>query len=139
SIAYNYYPAPDSATGTVTENVAYDQRGRTFGTQLTIGVSGGSNITFPTFPTYLKTQTYNDADQEVTTQTSSGGTTDYSFTQLYDSTTGVASGLTNGSTALASLSYNIHALVSGITLMNSAGSSLATETLTYDGNQRPAS
>jgi RHS repeat-associated protein len=139
SVSYTYYPAPDSATGTVTENYQYDQRGKIVTALMNLTVSGGSNVVFPTFPTYKETQTYNDAEQPVTTTTSTGSTTDYTFTQIYDSTTGVSTGLTNGTTTLAGLSYNSRDLVSALTLNDSTGSSLATEALVYDGDLRPAS
>ncbi len=142
SITSTYYPAPDSATGTVTENYQYDQRGRTVTKRLTMAVAGGNNIVFPMFPTYQATLSYNDADQLTTTQTSIGGATGYTFTQAYDSTTGILMGLSNTSTAstsLAALSYNANGLISAITLKDSSGAGLASENLLYDGALRPAS
>jgi RHS repeat-associated protein len=142
SVTSTYYPAPDSVTGTVTENYQYDQRSRTITKRLTMAVTGGSTIIFPTFPTYQATLAYNDADQLTTTQTSVGGTTGYTFTQAYDSTTGLQIGLSNGSTAstnLAALSYNANGLINTITLKDSSGANLASESLLYDGVLRPAS
>jgi YD repeat-containing protein len=142
SVTSTYYPAPDSATGTVTENYQYNQRGQIITKRLRMAVTGGSTIAFPTFPTYQETLAYNDADQPTTTQTSVGGATGYTFTQAYDSTTGTQIGLSNTSTAsasLAALSYNAHGLLSTLTFKDSSGASLASETLLYDGALRTAS
>jgi len=66
----------------------------------------------------------------------------YTFTQVYDSTTGVLTGLSNktGSTAnLATLIYNAHALVDTINFQTTTGTALAGEQFSYDANLRPTS
>ena len=69
----------------------------------------------------------------------------YSFTQVYDSTTGVLQGLSNNgnSTAnLATLAYNEFAQLGSITLLNGASSSptsIAGKTFNYDADLRPTS
>ncbi len=141
AVTTTYYPAPDSATGTVTESMQYDVRGRLTSKGLQIAVTGGS-ITFPTFPTYQETLSYNDSDQATTTQTTVGGKAGYTFTNAYDSTTGILNGLSNTTTAaatLAGLSYNAQNLVSDVLLKDSSAANLADEHLTYDGDLRVAS
>src|SRR5207302_1428625 len=101
--------------GTVTENVTYDQRGRTTSNQMQITATGGGFI-FPALPTSLENFTYNTADQQVTITTTIGGQTGYSFTTFYDSTIGILTGLgsTSSSANLATVNYNEHALMSDI-------------------------
>lgn len=135
AVTYTYYQAPDNATGTVTESMSYDVRGHLTSKSLQLAVSG-TGITFPTLPTYTQTLSYNDADQLVTTTVSAGGTTDYTFTNVYDGTTGVLSGLTNGSTSLATLTYNARNAVAAVTLKDSTGAGLASEAFTYDKDLR---
>ncbi len=115
----------------------YDQRGRTETQRLTISTSGG--LCFPTFPQYQEAQSYNDANQLTTTQTTVGGQAGYTFTQAYDSTTSVLNGLSNtttGAATLVGLTYNAQAQISALTLNDSNGSLLATEQLSYDADLR---
>lgn len=96
-------------------------------------------------PVYQLSQGYNDDNQPTSTQTSSiaGGqsTPGYTFTQGYDTNTGVLVGLSNnlGATPnVASLLLNENALPASLTYYTSAGSSsLASEQFTYDGDLRP--
>jgi RHS repeat-associated protein len=115
-------------------------RGRLTTKGLQIAVSGGS-IAFPSFPTYQETLSYNDADQTTTTQTTVGGAAGYTFSNAYDSTTGVLNGLSNTTSSaptLAGLSYNARNLVADVLLKDSAAANLADEHLTYDGDLRIA-
>jgi RHS repeat-associated protein len=140
AVTTTYYPAPDNATGTVTESMQYDARGRMTTKGLQIGFSGGS-IAFPTFPQYQETMTYNDADQSMSTQTTTGGQPGYVFSNAYDSTTGVLNGVSNNTTGaptLASLSYNAQNLVSDVMLKDDSTANLADEHLNYDGDLRVA-
>jgi RHS repeat-associated protein len=140
SITTTTYPAPDNSTGTVMQMMQYDQRGQILTNQMQIAVTGGS-LAFPSFPTYQESLFYNDADQVTTTKTTIGGTAGYTFTQAYDSTTGIQTGLSNTNTAsasLAALSYNSQGQIGAITLKDSAGANLANETLLYDGALRPS-
>src|SRR5579883_3193513 len=137
--ATNYFPGPDYTQGYVTEQMQYDQRGRLTNETLQISASGGS-LTFPSFPTYQLSQSYNDADQPTTTTTSSNPSgLGYSFTNFYDSATGVLVGLgsTTSSANLATLSYNLNALPGTISFQSSASTALAQEQFSYDNNLRP--
>jgi RHS repeat-associated protein len=137
--ATNYFPGPDYTQGYVSEQMQYDQRGRLTNETLQISASGGS-LTFPSFPTYQLSQSYNDADQPTTTTTSSNPSgLGYSFTNFYDSATGVLVGLgsTTSSANLATLSYNLNALPSTISFQSSASTALAQEQFSYDNNLRP--
>ncbi len=139
SVATTYYPSPDYTQGNVTENFQYDQRGRSITQRLQVAATGG-NLTFPTFPLYQETQSYNDANQPTTTQTTVGGSAGYTFTQAYDSTTGTLTGLSNNTTGtanLATLSTNAQAELSSVNYLTSTGSALASDAFTYDGNRRP--
>ena len=142
SFAINYFPNPDYTQGKVTENRQYDQRGRLITQRLQLTATGGS-LTFPAFPTFQQTLTYNDADQLATstTNTTPAGQ-GYTFTNVYDST-GSLYGLSNNGTAtanLATLSYSTHAQLSSINFLASDGSTaLATDQFSYDGNLRPLS
>ena len=139
SVATTYYP--DSTSASVTEQFQHDQRGRLLTEQVSLTLPAGWNVT--ALPSYQETMLYNDADQLTTTSTTGSG--GYTFTNVYDETTGVLQGLSNNgnSTAnLASLSYNEYAQPGSITLLNGAVSSptsLASETFNYDGNLRPMS
>ncbi|HEU5376574.1 MAG TPA: RHS repeat-associated core domain-containing protein [Ktedonobacteraceae bacterium] len=141
TVAFTYYP--DGSRSTVTQQYQHDQRGRLIAQNLQIAVPTGWNVT-TALPTAQLTQLYNDANQPTTTSTSAGSA-GYTFTQVYDATTGTLTGLSNngGSTAnLATLTYNEHAQISGITLLNGAASSpasIASEGFSYDGNLRPTS
>lgn len=92
----------------VTEQMQYDNRGRLTNETLQISASGGS-LTFPSFPTYQLSQSYNDDDQPTTTTSSSNPSgLGYSFTNFYDSASGALTGLgkTTSAANLATLSYN---------------------------------
>ena len=111
--------------------------------RLHLTVPASWNVTTP-LPTYQLALQYNDANQLTTTQTSTLHPTVSGLTtsQVYDSTTGVLTGLSNNLTAianLASLSFNSNALVSDLTFFTSNGpsSTLADEHLSYDGDLRP--
>ncbi len=138
SFAINYFPSPDNTQGKVTENMQYDQRGRLVTERLNVTATGGT-LAFPTFPQYQKTQTYNDADQPMMTQTTVGGSAGYTVSQAYDSTSGTLTGLSNNSTGvanLATLSYNGQGLISDVNALTTTGSALANEHFTYDPNLR---
>ncbi|MBV9258440.1 MAG: hypothetical protein JO215_10515, partial [Ktedonobacteraceae bacterium] len=139
SIAITYFPGPDYAQGKVTENWQHDQRGRLITSRLNMGVTGGS-LAFPTFPQYQETQSYNDADQPMMTQTTVGGNNGYTFSQAYDGTTGTLTGLSNNSTGvanLATLGYNSQGLVGSVNYLTTSGTALASSALSYDGDLRP--
>ncbi len=139
SYAINYFSSPDNTQGKVTENFQYDQRGRQITQRLNITATGGT-LVFPTFPQYQEALSYNDADQATMTQTTVGGSTGYTFTQSYDSTSGVLNGLSNTSTgnqSLAALSYNAQDQLSTLLLKSTTGTNLAQVAYTYDGNLRP--
>ena len=118
----------------------YNKRGRPINASLLISASGGS-LSFPTLPTYQQALSYNDANQLTTTTTSSNPSgLGYTFTNFYDSTTGVPTGLGNkcSSTAnLATQSYNANALLNTLSLQTSTGTALASEQFSYDSNLRP--
>lgn len=139
SVAYTYYP--DATTATVTEQYQTDQRGRTLNEQMQVGVPSSWGVT-TALPTYQIGFLYNDANQ-VTTTSTLAGSQGYTYTQVYDPTTGSLQGLSNtgNSTAnLATLAYNEYTQVSGLTLLNGAASSptsVASEQFSYDGNLRP--
>ncbi len=138
SVASTYYPEGGNTNSN--ELYQHDARGRIITERLRLPVLPSSwNLSLPT---YQLTQSYNDADQPVTTTTSVTNQSGlgYTFTRVYDGTTGVLTGLsTNGSAQanLASLSYNVNALISSIATLSSTGSSLASEAFSYDGDLRP--
>ncbi len=138
-VATTYFP--DSTSATTTEQFQYDQRGRTITAQMQLGLPAGWSVS-TALPIFQLTQAYNDADQPTTTNTNASGF-GYTFTQLYDATSGVPTGLANnaGSTAnLATLSYNVNALPDTLSFSTSTGASgLATEQFGYDGDLRPTS
>ncbi len=140
SVSTTYFPYPDYSQGHVTENMQYDQRGRPSAKTLNISASDGS-LNFPTLPQYEQTSSYNDANQLMTTQTTVGGQTGYTFSQAYNSTTGTLNGLSNNSVGvanLATLSYNAQNQVSDVNLLNSTGGTLADNNFQYDGDLRLA-
>jgi len=140
SFAITYYPAPDDTQGKVTENMQYDTRGRLITERMQLTATGGT-LTFPSFPTYQMALSYNDANQLVTTTTSSTNPSGlgYTTTNVYDSS-GHLSGLSNNTTQtadLATLNYDTHAQVSQINFLASNGTSpLASEQFGYDPNLR---
>jgi RHS repeat-associated protein len=138
SVATTYFP--DGTSASVTEQYQHDQRGQGVAETLQLTLPGGWNIT-NALPTYEMTQAYNDAGQPTTTQTLVGSQTGYTFTQVYDGTTGRLTGLSNNSVAsanLATLAYDNHSQVSDINFLTSTGGALANEHFTYDGNLRVA-
>lgn len=138
SVATTYYP--DGSSVATTEQFEYDQRGRTIAANLNMSVPSSWNVT-TALPTYQQTQTYNDNDQLMMTQTTIGGKAGYTFSQVYDGTTGNLTGLSNNSTGvanLASLSFNTGGLISDVNFQTTNGTALADDQLSYDGNQRPA-
>ena len=141
SVATTYYP--DSTSATVTQQVQTDQRGRTIAAQMQLGLPSSWNVS-SSLPAYQMAQAYNDANQPTTTTLTAVGAS-YSFTQVYDSTTGSLQGLSNnGNTTanLATLAYNEFAQLGSLTLLNGASSSPASiesSTFNYDANLRPLS
>jgi RHS repeat-associated protein len=87
---------PDSTQTSSTESVQYDQRGRTQTQQLALSLPSSWGVT-TALPAYQLSQTYTDANQPESTQTSTiangTSTPGYTFTQDYDSTTGTLVGL----------------------------------------------
>ncbi len=143
SYAITYYPAPDGSKGEVKETFQYDQRGRSITQRQQETVQDGT-LTLPNLPTNQMSTSYNDANQVMTTATTVGGQPGYTFSQAYDSTTGVSVGLSNNATGtanLATLSYNAQGLVSSVNDLTTSGvgSALASDAFTYDGDLRPAS
>jgi RHS repeat-associated protein len=139
SVATTYYPEGTSLT--TTQKWQYDARGRVSTAQLKFGLPSAWNVS-TALPTYQQTLSYTDADQPETTTTSilNQSGQGYSFSQVYDQTLGLLTGLSTGSTTsanLASLNYNVHDLLSKISYQTSSGSNLAYAQLTYDGDLRP--
>jgi len=100
------------------------------------------NIT-SALPSYKVQYSYNDANQLTTTQTSTSPSGQgYTTTQVYDSTTGVATGLSNNGTAsanLATLVYNARAQLDTLNFQTSTGTALLAEQFGYDANLRTTS
>jgi len=137
SIATTYYP--DGSSATTTQQFEYDPRGNSIATNQQISVPSSWNVT-TALPTYLKRIAYNDDNQVTTTQTTVGSSAGYTFTQVYDSTTGMLNGLSNNSTGaanLASLAFNLNGQISDINFQTTTGTALANDHLSYDGNLRP--
>lgn len=141
SIATTYYP--DGTSASTTQQSQHDQRGRVATTTLQISLPAAWNVS-TALPTYQETQAYNDADQQTSTQTTTGGQTGYTFTQVYDSATGQLTGLstnTTGATNLATLGYDTHGQVNDLNFLATSGSStvtLANDHFGFDGALRPA-
>ncbi len=74
-------------------------------------------------------------------QTSMGSSSGSTVTNIYDSTTGTAIGLSNQANAtsanLVTASYDNHAQLSALNLLASDGSALASDSFSYDNNLRP--
>lgn len=138
SVAKTIYPLGTAATAT--QSVQFDLRGRPITQQLQLGLPAGWNVTTP-LPTYQQTVSYNDANQATTTTTSTLNPTGSGYTQqqLYDITTGVLTGLGNGSRVVANVSYNASAQTDTLFFQTSTSTALANEQVAYDGNLRPVS
>ncbi len=140
SVATTYYP--DSSSATVTESYQHDTRGRQVTEQMQLGVPGGWNVT-TALPTYKLAQSYNDANQLTTTTTSTIPTGQgFTTTQVYDSTTGAQTGLSNTGTAtatLATLLYNARAQLDTLNFLTSTGTALMGEQFGYDATLRATS
>src|SRR5579885_507798 len=137
SVATTYYP--DGSAATATQLSQHDQRGRMVSSTLQLGVPGSWNVT-TALPTYQENLTYNDDDQLMTTQTTVGGQAGYTFSQAYDSTTGLLTGLSNNTTGtanLATLGYDAQGDVSDVNFQTTTGTALANDHFTYDGDLRP--
>ncbi|HLQ28858.1 MAG TPA: hypothetical protein VK140_06425, partial [Ktedonobacteraceae bacterium] len=121
SFAINYFPNPDYTQDKVTKNMQYDQRGRVITQRLQLTATGG-NLAFPALPTFQQALTYNDADQLVTSATTTTPAGQgYTFTNVYDST-GALSGLSNNTSStpdLATLVYNARAQLDTINFQTS--------------------
>ncbi|HLG63995.1 MAG TPA: RHS repeat-associated core domain-containing protein [Ktedonosporobacter sp.] len=138
SVATTYYP--DGSAATTTQQMQHDQRGRLTSATLQLGVPSSWNVT-TALPTYQENVSYNDANQLTTTQTTVGGQAGYTFSQAYDSTTGLLTGLSNNTTGtanLATVGYDAQGDVSDINFQTTTGTALANDHFTYDGNLRPA-
>ena len=70
SVAMTYYP--DGSASTSTEQFQHDNRGQLTEETMQLGVPSSWNVT-TALPTYQLTESYNDADQPMTTQTTVGG------------------------------------------------------------------
>ncbi|MEO6890262.1 MAG: hypothetical protein ABI324_14870, partial [Ktedonobacteraceae bacterium] len=132
---------PDGSSGQATDQMQYDARGRVSQKKLLISVPGTWNMSSG-LPSDLLTQSYNDANQPTTSAISTSDGHGFSFSQVYDSTTGVQTGLSSGTSQtanLATVSYTVNAQLASINLLSSTGSSLANEQFSYDANLRPTS
>src|SRR6266571_4191401 len=140
SVATTYYP--DGSSATATQKFQHDQRGRLVTAQLQLALPSSWNVT-SALPTYQLALSYNDADQLTTATTSTiPSGQGYTFTQVYDSTTGVLTGLSNNSSStanLATLIYNARAQLDTINFQTTTGTALAGEQFGYDANLRPTS
>ncbi len=138
SIATTYYP--DGTSVSTTQQSQHDQRGRLTSATLQLSVPSSWNVT-TALPTYQLNLSYNDANQLMTTQTTVGGQAGDTFSQAYDSTTGLLTGLSNNTTGvanLATLGYDATGSVSDLNFQTTTGTALANEHFTYDGDLRPA-
>jgi len=141
SVATTYYPEGGSLN--TTEKTQYDQRGRVVTAQEKFSLPNAWNVT-TALPTYQASFSYNDANQLTATATSTivgtQSTPGYTFTEVYDSTLGILTGLSNNGTGvanLATLNYNVNDLLGKIYYQTSTGSNLAYEQFHYDGDLRP--
>lgn len=137
SVAMTYYP--DGTSAATTQQYQHDQRGKVITTTLQISLPSSWNVT-NALPTYQMTQAYNDADLPTTTQTTVGGQSSYTFSNAYDSTTGMVAGLSNNATGIANLAtvgYDTHGMMNTLNFQTTTGSALANETFSYDTNLRP--
>jgi RHS repeat-associated protein len=139
SVSTTYF---SGSAASVTESYEHDARGRSIGEQLQFSLPSSWNVT-TALPSYLAQSSYNDADQLTTTTTSTNPTGQgFTTTQVYDSATGVKTGLSNNGTAtanLATLSYASSAQLASLNFLTSTGGALSTDTYGYDGNLRLSS
>ena len=136
SVSTTYF---SGSAASVTELYEHDARGRSTGEQVQFSLPSAWNVT-TALPTYQAQSSYNDANQLTTGTTSTIPTGQgYTTTQVYDSTTGMQTGLSNNGTAtanLATLSYSSQSQLSSINYLTSTGGALAIDSLGYDGNLR---
>jgi len=138
SLSSTYFPEGGSAT--TTQKFQYDTRGQVITTQLLLKLPNSWNVS-SALPTYQASLAYDDLGQPTNTSTSTlnpsgSGLTE---TQVYDNT-GSLSGLSSTSNPVANLatvSYNVNALVGRLNFLTSTGSNLAYEQFSYDANLRP--
>ncbi len=133
----------DGTSATVSVAYQHDSRGRLINSHMGFASLPSSwNIT-SALPSYRVQYSYNDANQLTTTATSTSPSGQgYTTTQVYDSTTGVLTGLSNNGTAsanLATLLYNARAQLDTLAFQTSSGSALLAEQFGYDANLRPTS
>jgi YD repeat-containing protein len=137
SIATTIYP--DNSSATVTELSQHDQRGQLIDEHMQLSLPSGWNVT-SALPIYQVQYQYNDANQLTTTTTSTNPSGQgYTSTQTYDSTTGVLTGLSNGSATLATLVYDARAQLDTINFLTTTGTALLGEQFGYDANLRMTS
>src|SRR5437879_4980351 len=116
SVATTHYP--DGTDAQVSQFYQQDKRGRLIDEKLSFPhLPVAWNVT-TALPSYKAQYTYNDADQLTETQTTTNPVGQgYTTTQVYDTTTGVLTGLSNTGTGpanLATLSFNAQAQVSSV-------------------------
>lgn len=137
-VATTYFP--DGTQATVTQQMQHDQRENLINEHMQLSLPGSWNVTSP-LPTYQMALSYNDAGQLTTTTTSTNPTGQgYTTTQVYDTNSGVLTGLSNNgipTANLATLTYNARALDNTVNFQTTTGSQLASEQFGYDANQRP--
>ncbi len=133
----------DGTSATVSVAYQHDSRGRLINSHMGfVSLPSTWNIT-SALPSYRVQYSYNDANQPTTTATSTSPSGQgYTTTQVYDSTTGVLTGLSNNGTAsanLATLLYNARAQLDTLAFQTSSGSALLAEQFGYDANLRTTS
>ncbi len=140
SISTTYF---SGSAASVTESFEHDIRGRLSAEQMQFGSLPSSWGVTTGLPSYLAQSSYNDADQQTKTVTSTNpagqGYTTYT---IYDSTNGWLNGIGKTSASvvdLASFSYDVHAQVSDVNFKTSTNSALLDDSFTYDRNLRPTS
>jgi RHS repeat-associated protein len=137
----NYYPGESEPTAQVSQFFRYDQRGQLVYDDLDIyGITFSDIEGTYGLESYTHTQSYNDADQPTTTQTFTtkpfyDPELAYTFTQVYESTSGGLIGLSDNSVSAANLatqSFDAHEQVENLSLLTQATASPFATTLTYD-------
>jgi hypothetical protein len=130
--------SPGGDTVTTTESYEHDARGRLSAEQMQFGTLPSDWGITANLPSYLAQYTYNDADQPTTTATSTTPSGQgYTTTQVYDTTTGVPTGVSNNGSATANLAtvvYNARAQLDTINFQTSLGNPLASEQFGYDAS-----